>query len=85
MARRKLNTSATGDEIPADALTKFRDADRSKRLILEVAGEEFAEHGLGGARMARIAERADLDKKLIFYYFDNKRLPQKDLSDFSQL
>lgn len=82
MARRKLNTSATEDEIPADALTKFRDADRSKRLILEVAGEEFAEHGLGGARMARIAERANLDKKLIFYYFDNKeRLYTEVLAD----
>lgn len=82
MARRKLSSSATEDEIPAEALTKFRDADRSKRLILEVAGEEFAEHGLGGARMARIAERANLDKKLIFYYFDNKeRLYTEVLAD----
>ncbi|KKX33287.1 TetR/AcrR family transcriptional regulator [Rhizobium sp. LC145] len=66
----------------ADAFTKFRDADRSKRLILEVAGLEFAEHGLGGARMARIAERANIDKKLIFYYFDNKeRLYTEVLAD----
>jgi AcrR family transcriptional regulator len=72
MARRKLNPTAGEDEVPADVLVKFRDAERSKKLILEVAGEEFAEHGLGGARVARIAERANLDKKLIFYYFDNK-------------
>ncbi|MHC1550855.1 TetR/AcrR family transcriptional regulator [Phyllobacterium sp. K27] len=72
MARRKLNASASEDESSTDVLTKFRDADRSKKLILDVAGEEFAEHGLGGARMARIAERANLDKKLIFYYFKNK-------------
>ncbi|OHV82650.1 TetR/AcrR family transcriptional regulator [Rhizobium sp. LCM 4573] len=66
----------------ADAFTKFRDADRSKKLILEVAGVEFAEHGLGGARMARIAERANIDKKLIFYYFDNKeRLYTEVLAD----
>ncbi|RKF41935.1 TetR family transcriptional regulator [Agrobacterium deltaense] len=60
------------EAVSTDAFTKFRDADRSKKLILEVAGSEFAEHGLGGARMARIAERANIDKKLIFYYFDNK-------------
>ncbi|HEY6086907.1 MAG TPA: TetR/AcrR family transcriptional regulator [Burkholderiaceae bacterium] len=52
--------------------TRSRDADRSALAILRAARDEFAEHGLGGARMERIAERAALDKRLIYYYFDNK-------------
>ncbi|NTV04507.1 helix-turn-helix transcriptional regulator, partial [bacterium] len=49
-----------------------RDADRSQQAILAAARDEFHEHGLGGARMDRIAERAAVDKKLIYYYFENK-------------
>ncbi len=49
-----------------------RDADRSQAIILAAAREEFAEHGLGGARMDRIAERANLNKRLIYYYFADK-------------
>lgn len=52
--------------------TRQRDADRSQLAILAAAREEFAEHGLGGARVERIAERAALDKRLLYYYFDNK-------------
>ncbi len=49
-----------------------RDADRSQRDILDAALGEFATHGLGGARMDRIAERAGVNKRLIYYYFENK-------------
>jgi AcrR family transcriptional regulator len=49
-----------------------RDADRSQKEILDAALAEFAEHGLGGARMDRIAERAGVNKRLIYYYFENK-------------
>lgn len=49
-----------------------RDADRSQNIILAAARDEFAEHGLGGARMDRIAQRASLNKRLIYYYFDDK-------------
>ncbi len=51
---------------------RSRDADRSALAILAAARDEFAEHGLAGARMDRIAERAALDKRLIYYYFENK-------------
>ena len=51
---------------------RLRDADRSQATILAAARDEFAEHGLGGARMDRIAERAGLNKRLIYYYFDDK-------------
>jgi AcrR family transcriptional regulator len=49
-----------------------RDADRSQAVILSAARDEFAEYGLGGARMDRIAERAALNKRLIYYYFEDK-------------
>jgi AcrR family transcriptional regulator len=49
-----------------------RDADRSRRDILLAALSEFAEFGLGGARMDRMAERAGVNKRLIYYYFDSK-------------
>ena len=52
--------------------TRPRDADRSQKDILDAALAEFAEHGLGGARMDRIAERAGVNKRLIYYYFENK-------------
>jgi len=49
-----------------------RDADRSQSTILAAARDEFAEFGLGGARVDRIAERAGLNKRLIYYYFEDK-------------
>ena len=49
-----------------------RDADRSQKHILEAALGEFAACGLGGARMDRIAERAGVNKRLIYYYFESK-------------
>jgi AcrR family transcriptional regulator len=49
-----------------------RDADRSQGAILAAARDEFHEHGLGGARVERIATRAAVDKRLIYYYFENK-------------
>lgn len=57
---------------PAAAEPRQRDADRSQQAILSAARDEFHEHGLGGARVERIAERAGVDKKLIYYYFRNK-------------
>jgi len=53
-------------------LPRSRDADRSQQAILDAARDEFAQHGLGGARMDRIAERASINKRLIYYYFGNK-------------
>lgn len=49
-----------------------RDADRTKKKILTAATQEFAAYGLAGARVERIAERAELAKRLIFYHFDSK-------------
>ena len=54
------------------AETRSRDADRSQLAILLAARDEFAQNGLGGARVDRIAERADVNKRLIYYYFKSK-------------
>jgi AcrR family transcriptional regulator len=51
---------------------RLRDADRSQSIILAAARDEFAQAGLGGARMDRIAQRAGLNKRLIYYYFEDK-------------
>jgi AcrR family transcriptional regulator len=53
-------------------LPRPRDAGRSREAILDAGRDEFAQHGLGGARMDRIAERAAVNKRLIYYYFGNK-------------
>jgi AcrR family transcriptional regulator len=44
----------------------------SRRVILLAAQQEFAAHGLSGARVDSIAERAGLNKRLIYYYFNSK-------------
>lgn len=44
----------------------------NQRNILEVATQEFAEHGLSGARIDEIAAKTDCSKRLIYYYFGDK-------------
>jgi AcrR family transcriptional regulator len=56
----------------ASAAPRARDADRSQKEILDAARAEFAACGLGGARVDRIAERAGVNKRLIYYYFEDK-------------
>ena len=51
---------------------RLRDADKSQQAILSAALDEFARHGLAGARMDRIAEQAEVNKRLIYYYFTSK-------------
>jgi len=51
---------------------RTRDADRTQQQILRAAMAEFSDLGLGGARIDAIAERAGVNKKLIYYYFGNK-------------
>ncbi|RFS81233.1 TetR/AcrR family transcriptional regulator [Actinomadura spongiicola] len=49
-----------------------RDAERTRRLILDAALAEFGAHGYAGARIAAIAARAKVNVQLISYYFDGK-------------
>jgi AcrR family transcriptional regulator len=51
---------------------RTRDADRTQQAILRAAMAEFADKGLGGARIDAIAERAGINKRLINYYIEGK-------------
>jgi TetR/AcrR family transcriptional regulator len=44
----------------------------SRAAILRAAAEEFAEHGIAGARTEAIAREARVNKALLYYYFKNK-------------
>jgi AcrR family transcriptional regulator len=44
----------------------------TRQKILDAALEEFSRHGLGGARVERIAQRASANKRMIYYYFGSK-------------
>jgi AcrR family transcriptional regulator len=49
-----------------------RDADRTKKRLMEAAVEEFAALGIAGARVNRIAEAAETNKAMIYAYYGNK-------------
>jgi len=49
-----------------------RDSAATKQRILDAATAEFAQYGLAGARVDRIASRADANKQLIYAYFSSK-------------
>jgi len=49
-----------------------RDPEQSRARILQAARTEFAQHGLGGARVDRIARLAGINKRMLYHYFGNK-------------
>ena len=59
---------------PSNAVLRrpVRDAERTQAAILSAATQEFARHGLGGARVDRIAARAKTNKRMLYYYFGPK-------------
>jgi AcrR family transcriptional regulator len=48
------------------------DAEDTRRRIFEAAAAEFAEHGLAGARVDRIATAAKANKQAIYLYYGSK-------------
>lgn len=51
---------------------RTRDPDLKRRLLLEAALAEFAEYGVAGARVDRIAKRAGVSPGLTYSFFDGK-------------
>lgn len=49
-----------------------RDPERTRARILDAATDEFTKHGLGGARVDRIAKRAGTNERMLYYYFISK-------------
>jgi len=46
--------------------------EESRAAILQAAAEEFAAHGIAGARTDAIARQARVNKALLYYYFKDK-------------
>src|SRR5579863_1110752 len=46
--------------------------EESRAAILQAAAQEFAEHGIAGARTDEIAREAHVNKALLYYYFKDK-------------
>ncbi len=51
---------------------RARDPERTRGRILAAALREFAAKGFAGARVARIARRARVNKRMLYHYFGNK-------------
>jgi AcrR family transcriptional regulator len=69
--------AVTGEESVAAARgrkrqTRAKDPKRTQANIIDVATAEFAERGLSGARVDRIAERTQTSKRMLYYYFGDK-------------
>jgi len=52
---------------------KKRDPARIRAQILRAGSVEFARHGLAGARVDRIAARSGSNKRMLYYYFGDKK------------
>lgn len=52
--------------------TDKQELEKTKDRLVRVAIREFAEHGLSGARVERIADKAEINKQAIYYYFKDK-------------
>jgi AcrR family transcriptional regulator len=46
--------------------------DGTRRNIIEIATEEFAEKGFNGARIDEIADRTNTSKRMLYYHFQDK-------------
>ncbi|MCX7140876.1 MAG: TetR/AcrR family transcriptional regulator [Proteobacteria bacterium] len=72
-AKKSAAAGARTGKAPAPAPAPVRrDPERTRARILEAARIEFAQRGLGGARVDQITARAGSNKRMIYYYFGNK-------------
>ena len=53
-------------------ITRRRDPAATQKKLLTAARREFASRGLAGARVDDIAERAGVNKQLVYHYFGDK-------------
>lgn len=49
-----------------------RDAAATQQRIVDAATDEFAAHGISGARVDEIAAKAGVNKRMLYYYFGSK-------------
>ena len=55
-----------------ETIKKTRDAEATKKRILDAAKHEFAQNGFDGARVDKIANLAQINKQMLYHYFGNK-------------
>jgi AcrR family transcriptional regulator len=71
-------SKATGSEARSQAgprkrrEPRHRDAERTRKRLLDAAEEIFSKSGLEGSSTEAIARRAGVSKTMLFYYFQNK-------------
>jgi AcrR family transcriptional regulator len=70
LARRQAVTRARSQS-PQRA-PKLRDPERTSAAILAAAVQEFSSKGFSGARVDAIAERAGINKRMLYHYFGDK-------------
>jgi len=63
---------STAGPTGAEPRPVHRDPERTRAAILAAATREFAEKGLGGARVDSIALRAGTNKRMLYHYFGDK-------------
>ena len=66
---RRLTKSA----LPSRGGAATRNPDRTRGVILHAATAEFTAKGLSGARVDAIAERAGVNKRMLYHYFGDKQ------------
>lgn len=66
-----MGRSAKPQRAPSTS-RQVRDAETTKQQILDAAEQEFAKHGLSGARTEAIAKSAGVASRMIYYYFKSK-------------
>ena len=57
---------------PGAPRLRVNDPEGTRRNIVEIATEEFADKGFSGARVDDIAARTKTSKRMIYYYFGGK-------------
>lgn len=57
---------------PSRKTTRQQDPEGTRKNIIEVASQEFAQNGLSGARIDEIAAKTKSSKRMIYYYFGDK-------------
>jgi TetR/AcrR family transcriptional regulator len=58
--------------VPVRRMGSRGQPEESRAAILQAAAQEFAEHGIAGARTDAIAREARVNKALLYYYFQDK-------------
>lgn len=66
------SSSAKKSKSPKGGKRRVKDADATRKNILDEALREFSHNGYSGARVDTIADKTRTSKRMIYYYFESK-------------